>query len=185
MSRAVPARSRAVPARSRAVPARSRAVPARNRTVPAGTEAVPVREHHVAAGRRGEAEALSFLLAKGYRLRMRNYRSGRGEIDLVMEAPGGWLVFVEVKANRSTASGHPLERVDGRKIRRLQRMAQRYCLEHRLEDRDIRFDVIGIDLRDTGPAMPGDAGGGSGAAVRVQHIENAFLPDAGAYYPSR
>lgn len=139
----------------------------------------------MAAGRRGEEEALRHLLAKGYRLRMRNYRSGRGEIDLVMEAPGGWLVFVEVKANRTSASGHPLERVDGRKIRRLQRLAQRYCLEHRQEDRDIRFDVIGIDLRD--PAAPGNPAG-TGAvrpAPAVQHIENAFLPDAGAYYPSR
>lgn len=144
---------------------------------------VPVREHHVAAGRRGEEEALRHLLAKGYRLRMRNYRSGRGEIDLVMEAPGGWLVFVEVKANRSSASGHPLERVDGRKIRRLQRLAQRYCLEHRLEDRDIRFDVVGIDLGDSAPGKPPEADGGPVPAV--QHIENAFLPDAGAYYPSR
>lgn len=168
---------------SRTVPVRNRIGTVRNKAVPAGTEAAPARENHVAAGRRGEEEALRHLLAKGYRLRMRNYRSGRGEIDLVMEAPGGWLVFVEVKANRSSTSGHPLERVDGRKIRRLQRLAQRYCLQHRLEDRDIRFDVIGIDLRDPAPGLAPETGGSP--MVAVQHIENAFLPDAGAYYPSR
>lgn len=113
---------------------------------------------------------MGHLLAKGYLLRFRNFRSGRGEIDLIMEDPRGILVFVEVKANRSDRSGHPLERVDGRKIRRIQRLAQRFCIEHRIGDRDMRFDVVGVDL--------------SGIAT-VEHIENAFIPDAAGYYPSR
>lgn len=131
----------------------------------------PRPENHVAAGRRGEDQALCFLEAKGYRLRLRNFRFGRGEIDLVMDDPTGWLVFVEVKANRTSTSGHPLERVDGRKIRRLQRLAQRYCLENRQESRDIRFDVVGVALSGTAPVL--------------EHIENAFLPDASGYFPSR
>jgi putative endonuclease len=132
-------------------------------------------ENHCAAGRRGEEAALRFLLGKGFRLVKRNYRSGRsGEIDLVMDDPKGALVFVEVKSNRAGGAGHPLERVDGRKIRRIQRLAQRYCWEHGQAERDMRFDVVGVDL---GPA--------SGGAPAVEHIENAFLPDAAGYYPSR
>lgn len=129
-------------------------------------------ENHCQAGRRGEDAALRHLESKGWRLRRRNYRPGRaGEIDLVMEDPSGVLVFVEVKANRGPGSGHPLERVDGRKIRRLQRLAQRWCWEHHAEERDIRFDVVGVELEEV--------------SERVEHIENAFLPDGAGYYPSR
>lgn len=142
------------------------------------SEAGSPRENHIQAGRRGEDQALLHLEAKGYRLRFRNFRAGRGEIDLIMDDPKGCLVFVEVKANRSLTSGHPLERVDGRKIRRLQRLAQRYCLQHRLEDRDMRFDVVGVDLA----PLPGPVPGSAGA---VLHIENAFLPEGSGYYPSR
>lgn len=123
-------------------------------------------ENNRQAGTRGEDQALSFLERKGYRLCRRNYRFGRGEIDLVMEDPRGVLVFVEVKANRVRGAGHPLERVDGRKIRQVQRLAQRYCWEHRSLDRDMRFDVVGVDLE----------------RHDVLHVENAFLPSADGYY---
>lgn len=124
-------------------------------------------ENHWQAGRRGEDLALAHLQAKGYRLICRNYRFQRGEIDLVMEDPRGVLVFVEVKANRASWAGEPLDRIDGRKVLQLQRLAQRFCWERRCEDREMRFDVVGVDL--TGR----DA---------LQHLENAFLPDAAGYY---
>jgi Holliday junction resolvase-like predicted endonuclease len=66
--------------------------------------------------------------------------------------------------------------VDGRKIRRLQRLAQRYVHQHGQETRDIRFDVVGVDL--SGPAA-------ATGIDPVLHIENAFLPDGAGYYPSR
>ncbi len=129
-------------------------------------------ENHVSAGRRGEDQALFFLQGKGFQLVRRNYRHGRGEIDLVMEDPQRTLVFVEVKSNRTKQAGSPLERVDGRKIRQLQRMAQRYCWEFRQEERDIRFDVVGVELGEDGTA-------------EVLHLEGAFLPDSSGYYTSR
>jgi putative endonuclease len=135
-------------------------------------------EDHCAAGRRGEDAALRFLQGKGFRLVKRNYRSGRsGEIDLVMDDPEGVLVFVEVKSNRGAGSGHPLERIDGRKIRRIQRLAQKYCWEHRQENRDMRFDVVGVELRSGTESALG--------VEEVEHIENAFLPHTDGYYPSR
>ena len=129
----------------------------------------PAGENHWQAGRRGEDLALAHLEEKGYRLAHRNYRYGRGEIDLVMEDPQGVLVFVEVKSNRGNGAGRPLQRVDGRKILQIQRMAQRYCWEHRQSGRDMRFDVVGVDL--------GANGGG-----KLEHVENAFLPSASGYY---
>jgi putative endonuclease len=129
------------------------------------------RENHCGAGRRGEELALAHLAAKGFRTLHRNYRHGRGEIDLIMEDPDGSLVFVEVKANRGRSSGRPLERVDGRKIARLQRLAQRYCWQFGVGDRDMRFDVVGVDLSE------------DGSGDHIEHIANAFLPDAANYHP--
>lgn len=40
--------------------------------------------------------------AKGYGERARRWRGPGGEIDLILEAPDGTVVFVEVKAARST-----------------------------------------------------------------------------------
>ena len=143
-------------------------------------------ESHCGAGRRGEDIALAHLSARGFRLLHRNYRHRRGEIDLVMEDPDRVLVFVEVKANRTESKGRPLERIDGRKIARLQRLAQRYCWEFHLEHRDMRFDVVGVELSGTasGPAAAGSAGQ-AGVRARVEHIPNAFLPDGADYFPSR
>lgn len=127
-------------------------------------------ENHWDAGRRGEDIALAHLQGKGYTLVQRNFRSGRGEIDLIMDAPDGSLVFVEVKSNRATEKGRPLERLDGRKILRLQRLAQRYCLQARQEHRDMRFDAVGVDL-------PCD-----GSTPVIEHHEAAFLPDGAGYW---
>ncbi len=129
-------------------------------------------ENHCGAGRRGEALALLHLQKMGYTLVRQNYRNGRGEIDLVMDDPNGVLVFVEVKTNRSSQSGYPLERIDGRKIRQVQRMAQRYCWEFSQENRDIRFDVIGVQLKQDG-------------SEEIEHIPSAFLPDMAGYYLGR
>lgn len=130
----------------------------------------PLPENHCAAGRRGEEHAWAFLSGKGYRLLARNFRYRRGELDLIVEAPDGTLVFVEVKANRSAGSGRPLERIDGRKVRQLQRLAQRYCALERQEHRDMRFDVVGIDFS------------ADGAPPLLEHIEAAFLPDGAGYW---
>jgi Holliday junction resolvase-like predicted endonuclease len=66
-----------------------------------------------------------------------------------------------------------LHRNYGRKILRLQRLAQRYCWQNGQSDRDMRFDVVGVE-------MPAD-----GAEPRLEHIPNAFMPDGAGYFPSR
>ena len=64
------------------------------------------------AGDAAEDRALAHLVASGLRLLARNYRTpgrGGGEIDLVMRAADGTVVFVEVRkrASRSLAEPRP------------------------------------------------------------------------------
>ena len=60
-------------------------------------------------GRAAEAQAQAYLVRRGYRLLAVNQRVGRGEIDIIARH-GSALVFVEVKARRSTAAARPKTR---------------------------------------------------------------------------
>ncbi|MCD6023925.1 MAG: hypothetical protein K0Q91_841 [Fibrobacteria bacterium] len=128
------------------------------------------RPDHIGAGRRGEAAALDYLLQRGYRLRDRNYRFGRGELDLVMESPAGDLVFIEVKSSRGAHAGDPLAWVHGRKQLQIQRIAQGYCLAKGIPDRPMRFDVIAVEWDPKAPEQ-----------VRIRHVEQAFMPEGRGY----
>jgi putative endonuclease len=134
-------------------------------------ESPKTSENHIDAGRSGEAVALAWLLKHGYVLRDRNVRFGRGELDLVMEAPEGDLAFIEVKTSRQDRAGDPAAWVTPRKQLQIQRVAQGYCLARGIADRPMRFDVVAVDL-----ALPSDQG--------VRHIPHAFLPDGKAYWRS-
>jgi putative endonuclease len=129
------------------------------------------RPDHIGAGRRGEASALEYLVQKGYTLRDRNYRFGRGELDLVMESPEGDLVFIEVKSSRGAHAGDPLAWVHGRKQRQIQRIAQGYCIVKGIGERSMRFDVVSVQWD---PKTPDD--------VSIRHIPHAFIPEGRWYY---
>jgi putative endonuclease len=140
------------------------------------TESAPDRpksqnapDNHIEAGRNGEAVALTWLLRRGYVLRDRNVRFGRGELDLVMEAPEGDLAFIEVKTSRQDRAGDPAAWVTPRKQLQIQRVAQGYCLARGIGDRPMRFDVVAVDL-----TLPDDQG--------IRHIPHAFLPDGKSYW---
>ena len=111
-------------------------------------------------GRRAESEAERYLRRKGYRILERNVRSPGGELDLVVQG-GGVLVFVEVKARRTSAYGGAPYAVGNRKQARVVRLAAQYLARHRLQHPPCRFDVILC----TGDAMRPD---------QIEHIENAF-----------
>ncbi len=123
------------------------------------------RENHIEAGRKGETAALAYLLSQGYALLDRNWRFGRGELDLVMEAPDGDLVFVEVKTRRQHHAGDPLGWITPRKQAQIRRVARGYCLRHDIGDRPMRFDAVGVDLT------------GREALPIVTHVPHAFIPE--------
>lgn len=104
----------------------------------------------VAAGRAGEDLALRYLLAQGMRLMERNYRVARGpsrrggEIDLILRAGDGTLVFVEVRTRRHAAAGGAAASVGPAKRARLVYAAHTYLARlPRLPP--CRFDVVAVD----------------------------------------
>ncbi len=92
-------------------------------------------------GRAAEERARHHLEAAGLRLLARNYRTRRGEIDLVM-AEGDVTVFVEVRCRRRGDYGGALASVGRHKRQRLQRAAAAWLAQ---QPGWARFDVIAIE----------------------------------------
>jgi putative endonuclease len=94
-------------------------------------------------GRKSEEMAAEFLRAKGYRIVERNYRTPRGELDLIA-LDGKTLVFVEVKARRGGMFGEPEWAVDQKKRLHLIKASLFYLTRKRIQNRACRFDVVAI-----------------------------------------
>ncbi len=116
-------------------------------------------------GRAAEAAAARHLVREGWTLLGRNVRVGRGELDLIARR-GGVLAFVEVKARRTTRFGAPEDAVDGRKRRKVGRLAELWLAVRPWALRgvsEVRFDVVAVDATASPPA--------------VRHLEGAFTLD--------
>lgn len=100
----------------------------------------PERQAAFRLGLSAESRAAALLLAKGFRVVARRWRSPVGEIDLVARR-GRLLVFVEVKARgRLDAAA---ESVTERQRRRIAAAAEAWLASHESDMQcDIRFDVI-------------------------------------------
>src|ERR1700751_454209 len=99
------------------------------RIEPGGIDRTPRPERQVAfrLGLSAETRAAALLLAKGYRIVARRWRSPVGEIDLVVRR-GRLLVFVEVKARVRLAVA--AEAVPERQRRRIVAAAEAWLASH-------------------------------------------------------
>jgi putative endonuclease len=98
-------------------------------------------------GDAAEDQALAHLQAQGLRLLERNYRTpgrGGGEIDLVMRAPDGTLVFVEVRKRGNAAFGGAAASVGATKQKRIVLAARHYLLGLATPP-PCRFDVVVLE----------------------------------------
>lgn len=124
-------------------------------------------DHNREIGRKGEYLARLFLEEKGFHFIRSNYRTKRGEIDLIMQE-NDEIVFVEVKTRTLSSArltGRGIERIDRKKIASLYAAADQFLLEEKRLCRDLtaRFDAIEIYLDKTEPER-----------VRVLHTPCAF-----------
>ena len=95
-------------------------------------------------GKQGELLACEALADRGYAVLATRFRTRFGEIDIVAQ-DGRTIVFVEVKARRSSRCGDAAEAVSRWKQRRIAAMALDYLAWTARLDEPCRFDVVAID----------------------------------------
>ncbi len=115
---------------------------------------------HLRRGRLGEQAARRHLRCAGLKFLTANFRSPRGEIDLIFR-DGDCLVFVEVKTRSSEDWTRPAAAVNAAKRRRLSRAALDYLKLLRQPPVKLRFDIVEVLLSD-------------GAVGEVRHLPNTF-----------
>ena len=118
------------------------------------------RPEHLRRGAAGERAARRHLRRAGLRFLTANYKTDRGEIDLVMRDKD-CLVFIEVKARSSEDWVRPAAAVDAGKQRRLSLAALDYLRRLGNPRVKMRFDIVEVLLQDGRPR-------------EVRHLPNAF-----------
>jgi putative endonuclease len=115
---------------------------------------------HLQRGALGEQAAKRRLQEQGLKFLTGNFRSDRGEIDLIFR-DRDCLVFVEVKTRSSEDWTRPAAAVNARKRKRLSQCALDYLRRLKHPEVKIRFDIVEVLL--------------AGGEVReVRHLPNTF-----------
>jgi putative endonuclease len=118
------------------------------------------KPEHLRRGEMGERASKKYLSRQGLKFLAANFRSARGEIDLVFR-DNDCLVFVEVKTRSSEDWVRPAAYVNARKRRLLSQTALDYLRLLKNPPVKIRFDIVEVLLQD-------------GAVREVRHLPNSF-----------
>lgn len=111
-------------------------------------------------GARGEAAAAAWLQENGWTVLARNYRTRRGEIDIVAQQ-GDLVAFVEVKSWRSVPREELGRSIGPRKRAKIARAARQFLSGRPdLAGTHVRFDVVFLGgEEDRIECIPGAFGG--------------------------
>lgn len=115
---------------------------------------------HLRRGELGERAARKHLQQLGLKFLTANFRSDRGEIDLIFR-DNDCLVFVEVKTRSSEDWTRPAAAVDKRKKRLLTLTAFDYLRLLKNPEVKFRFDIVEVLLAE-------------GEVREVRHLINSF-----------
>ncbi len=118
------------------------------------------KPEHLRRGELGERAAKKHLQKLGLKFLAANFRSARGEIDLIFR-DNDCLAFVEVKTRSSEEWTRPAAAVNARKRRLLSQTALDYLRLLKNPPVKIRFDIVEILLAD-------------GAVREIRHLPNTF-----------
>ena len=103
-------------------------------------------------GEKSESVAVNCLKKQGYKIIELNYRNKLGEIDIIAKQ-GETLVFIEVKARKSSRFGRPELAVTPKKQRKISMVALYYLKSTKQSSAKARFDVVAINSTDDGPSI--------------------------------
>ena len=120
----------------------------------------PAKAEHLRRGELGELAARRFCQRAGLKFLTANFRSDRGEIDLVFR-DADCLVFIEVKTRSSEEWTRPAAAVNARKRRLLSQTALDYLRLLKNPQVKIRFDIVEVLLAD-------------GKVCEIRHLPNTF-----------
>jgi putative endonuclease len=120
----------------------------------------PAKPAHLRRGALGERAAKKYLQRAGLKFLAANFRSARGEIDLIFR-DGDCLVFTEVKTRSSEDWTRPAAAVNARKRRLLSQTALDYLRLLKNPPVKFRFDIVEVLLAD-------------GAVREIRHLPNTF-----------
>jgi putative endonuclease len=112
----------------------------------------------------GEDLAAALLRSRGLCIIDRNWRHGRGELDLVCRDADGTVVFVEVKSSRGRWAGDPGEWITPTKQRQVAKVALAWLVRHGATDSNVRFDAVLLRL-----------------GQEAEHVVDAFRPEFGGF----
>jgi len=115
---------------------------------------------HLVRGEVGENAAKKHLKRSGLKFLTANFRSARGEIDLIFRDQD-CLVFVEVKSRSSETWRRPAAAVNVRKRLLLSQTALDYLRLLKQPQVRVRFDIVEVLLQE-------------GAVREVRHLPNSF-----------
>ena len=113
---------------------------------------------HNEFGKEGEQIAVDFLINNGYKIKCRNYRYLKSEIDIIAQKEN-ILAIVEVRARSNDLIINIADTITKKKINLLVMGADHYVTDQDL-DVEVRFDIITI-LKNT-------------KIFKIEHLESAF-----------
>lgn len=97
---------------------------------------------HLEKGKDAERMAEKYITDQGYKVLERNFRAGRGEIDLIAEK-NNWIVFFEVRYRKNKDYGYPEDTISNKKEKLLWDTAIQYTQQQNWNG-NIRYDIIAI-----------------------------------------
>src|SRR5436190_19817955 len=106
----------------------------------------PEKALHLRHGELGERAAKRHLKRNGLKFLTANFRSERGEVDLIFRDQD-CLVFIEVKTRSSEDWARPAAAVKAERRRRLTRTALDYLRLLKNPQVKIRFDIVEVLLQ--------------------------------------
>ncbi len=114
----------------------------------------------------GESAVANYLEKKGFKILSRNYRQRCGEVDLIV-GRGDLISFIEIKTR--TTEYFPTSLVVTRsKQQKVAKTAQYFCLQNRISNKILRFDVAIVV--------------GTPTHYDVRYLENAFTATSTTLY---